>query len=828
MSGEDSIYLKEKDTRQPLRYRIIWLAFVLAIILCVTFFPYLFGGKTFLPSDMVDTMTAPFNAQYGPPQAQNHYPFDALAQTLPYKVQTKEALSNGTLAYWNTHILGGYPQYAASLGNNFDIFNIALFFASPSDTILIETVLELFIAGLGMIFLLRFFGVSPLVNLLFAMAFMLNSLFIASAMHRWMIASFCWVPFVVLMIVRYYYYDQKEELFYASVFLALSFLGGNFQTSFFAAFVVTVVVTFSPRYASHQKFMVRIGVLTFIGITAFALSAVMWLPTLELLFETIFRGGSLNSTSVFDSYTIFQRILSLPLLGYFFLPTLAGSPQIYSIKNIAGADMIDFNGAISFLPALFAFFGCFTLWKRRAIRPFIIIVALGLLLPIATPLFSFLYHRFFIVASFSLCVVGAVTFQSFIDNDSTRKSFFSLFRWIKVIYALLIIALGAVCIYISLNYQSLFSKFTDYLSPKIKDSAFGSGNESWMFGRVEKTLRYYSLSSIPLWLPIIAAGMILLSLAYFHRGKLSKKNMLLIVFLSSAVQLILFSRMWLPSIDTHKFPIYPDNPITSYLQGHSEAGRYYTWHNASKEPPILPANCSDVYKTNDLQGYESCTSRSMSVFYKRHIHPDSLDLRLLGLANVKYIVTGNRNISSSNARKIFTADGLSIYENVLAKPRAYFAYRSNVVESDSTAALNLLLPDFDGSIALFTKHDMPSQDLTGTESKNSIRFVRSDNEELLIQTQTDKRGVFILTDTYYPGWKCYVNNHEKPIYRVNNCMRGVIVDEGISSIHFRFEPGVFSIGASISVVAVLLCVSSIPVLRKKQKRDLIAKERNNI
>ena len=146
----------------PGDYSIRRLIVTLAVILCIAFFPYLFQGKTFLPSDLFDTMTSPFNAEYGPPQAQNHYVFDGLAQTYPYKLVTKEALTKGKLAYWNPHILGGYPEYAESLANNFDPFNILLLWFDPVQAIHLQTILELFIAGIGMVLLLRFFGIYPL------------------------------------------------------------------------------------------------------------------------------------------------------------------------------------------------------------------------------------------------------------------------------------------------------------------------------------------------------------------------------------------------------------------------------------------------------------------------------------------------------------------------------------------------------------------------------------------------------------------------------------------------------------------------------------------
>src|SRR5437870_3260064 len=84
-----------------------------------------------VPTDLIDTMTAPFDAHYGPPQTQNYYVFDALKQTYPYKAITKQALTHGRLSYWNPHALGGYPQYAETMGNNFDVFNILLLWLDP-------------------------------------------------------------------------------------------------------------------------------------------------------------------------------------------------------------------------------------------------------------------------------------------------------------------------------------------------------------------------------------------------------------------------------------------------------------------------------------------------------------------------------------------------------------------------------------------------------------------------------------------------------------------------------------------------------------------------
>src|SRR5438105_1864794 len=173
---------------QPRTYSLRRILFGLVAVQCIAFFLYLFAGRTLLPSAMFDTMTAPFYAHFHPPQAENTAIFDALTQTYCYKTETQRGLRHGTLAHWNPRIFNGYPQYAETMGNNFDPLNLLLLWMDPSQTILWQTILELLIAGIGMAYLLRFLGIEEGINAIFSMSYMLNSLFIANAEHRWIVA----------------------------------------------------------------------------------------------------------------------------------------------------------------------------------------------------------------------------------------------------------------------------------------------------------------------------------------------------------------------------------------------------------------------------------------------------------------------------------------------------------------------------------------------------------------------------------------------------------------------------------------------------------------
>ena len=348
----------------------------------------------------------------------------------------------------------------------------------------------------------------------------------------------------------------------------------------------------------------------------------------------------------------------------------------------------------------------------------------------------------------------------------------------------------------------------------IAGSAFGTANESWMLGRAQKTLDYYSFAS-PLWIPIACAAIILLSLSYYIKGKLSQNNLLLILFFASVIQLFLSARTWFPSIDTAQFPIYPRTAITTFLQQHVD-GRYTTWRDPYRDPYLLAENAPNVYHLYDMHGYEVCSTPSMSIFREHNFPFDSLDFRLLGLANIRYVLTRKFTVTTPYLRPLYSADSMTVYENRLAKPRAYFVYKSKIVGSDKEVTAELLRPDFDGSEALFMKDDAPENLGDYSESTNAIHIEKSAPEEIEVSAETNSKGILILTDSYYPGWKCYINGVEKPVYRVNYFMRAVPVDAGKSKIVFRFEPSIFTKASFLNGFAVLFVLVGIIRLKRKE------------
>jgi len=400
---------------------------VLATLIVFVFWPVLFEGRLLLPTDQFDTMTLPFSSDYGPPQAYNHNLTDALMQSYPWKVAAQKAFRYGEFYYWNSLILNGYPQYAASR-QTYDVFNLLLIPFDLPYALNLILVLELFTAGVGMYVLLRVHSRHRMIALMFAAAWMFNGMFLTHVLNLWALATFCWIPFAIAMSLLYHRRNSIGYLLGAGFFLGLAFLGSTLQSAFYAFVcftIVNVVWSMEPR-KTIRKVMMSVGIPFAI---ALGLSAIMWIPSIELFIEVL-RHGALYSPTHAHPYTIANRLLSFVLLATFFAPEVMGIVRSISLTSLAGVHPLDYSGYIGFIEMLMALWAIFSIRSsEKSVRPYIWLVLCGFLLPIFTPLFAWLYHRFFIVGTLGLTVLGAERLETFLRDENLRERGRKWLKW---------------------------------------------------------------------------------------------------------------------------------------------------------------------------------------------------------------------------------------------------------------------------------------------------------------------------------------------------------------------------------------------------------------
>jgi hypothetical protein len=171
---------------------------------------------------------------------------------------------------------------------------------------------------------------------------------------------------------------------------------------------------------------------------------------------------------------------------------------------------------------------------------------------------------------------------------------------------------------------------------------------------------------------------------------------------------------------------------------------------------------------------------------------------LASLLGLEYLVLDRplnkmpRRMPRPRATEIYSGAHIHIYRLGTIAPRAYFATQLTPIDVGEVLDSHTL-PEFNRSHeALIDKASMAEVNgtyLPGSDSANANVVVAAYHDNhVVVSVDTDKPGIVVLNDIYYPGWEAKVDRVVKPILRTNVLFRGVEVPAGHHIVSFEFHP----------------------------------------
>ena len=153
-------------------------------------------------------------------------------------------------------------------------------------------------------------------------------------------------------------------------------------------------------------------------------------------------------------------------------------------------------------------------------------------------------------------------------------------------------------------------------------------------------------------------------------------------------------------------------------------------------------------------------------------------------------------------------DEVRIYENSDALPRAFVVHRVEEAADGEAALARMQQQDFDPAGFAVVEGAIPAsvweEVAEAPESDRSqVTITQYEDNRVELEARMENAGLVLLTDTYYPGWKVYVDGKRAELYPTDYLFRGVFVSEGEHKIEFVYDPASFKIGVAISVAALL-------------------------
>lgn len=243
----------------------------------------------------------------------------------------------------------------------------------------------------------------------------------------------------------------------------------------------------------------------------------------------------------------------------------------------------------------------------------------------------------------------------------------------------------------------------------------------------------------------------------------------------------------------------------------------------------LNANTPWLHDLSDIRGYDSIIPRQYTEYMAaiepqnglqfNRIQPigsaEALESPLLDALAVRYVVSAEP-ITSAKFRPVWEGEGVVIYENLAAAPRAYTLARTAEVRvPDPLAALTVYDPrQYVVIEAAEASGPSPQPAELRPAAVDSVT-----NNQAIVTASVDEPSWLILSDSYFSGWRVYIrpagsgeeSEVESEITRVNGNFRGVPLDPGTWTVRFRYSPRSFQLGGLMSFMGVIVLVFSLGV-----------------
>lgn len=166
------------------------------------------------------------------------------------------------------------------------------------------------------------------------------------------------------------------------------------------------------------------------------------------------------------------------------------------------------------------------------------------------------------------------------------------------------------------------------------------------------------------------------------------------------------------------------------------------------------------------------------------------------------------SLSSSQLEVVYDEE-VKIYENHNVMPRAFIVHRAVPARGQDEAIALMNEHHFDPTGQAVIEGDLSEEQLAALTASpiadaSSVEITHYGDTRVELLARMKNAGLLVLSDTYYPGWKAYVDGKKVPVYPTDLALRSVFVPPGEHEVEFVFSPQSFKLGASITAASLAM------------------------
>lgn len=773
---------------------------ILIFVAILFFYKYFLFNLVPVPGDLLISEYNPWRSYSYLGYVPGSFPsklqyFDVIRQLYPWKTLILQMLKSGEIPLWNPYNFAGSPLLANFQSAVFYPLNILYFILPQIKAWSILVILQPLLSSIFAYLYCRKIKLSEISSVIAAVSYsycLFNSTFLEYNSIGHVIL---WLPYLLYMSERMLERLTYKNIIFLSLGIISSVFAGHIQIFVFVIMFTAAYILFkifsSPK-EKKKKISVSIIFLC-IFILSMGLSAVQLFPTFELINY---------SARVPQSYDfLIEKLLLQPfqLIG-FISPDFFGNPATgnYLLSDSYPGNAL-YIGLVPFVMSIFSFMQ----FKKSRIIAFYASASIILLLIMTRSPVSELFYKFEIPFFSTGSPTNALFLLAFAISILAGYGVdYFLYRKAKQIYPVII---GFALIFIS----------------------------TWLIitiGHPHVSIKNFMYSSIVFG----ALLLLLLSMRFF---KLNNKLIGIIILAVTIFDLFYFFHKFNPFV--HENLVFPENEIISFLKRSAGINRFWGYGTAD-----MQANFATQYSVFSPDGYDplypktygefiqlsnngifpvSFTNRTRSDavisggYGKEDLRDNKYRLKILDILGVRYILDKYDNGSteytfpSDRFTQVYNSSGWVIFENKSALPRIYLA-NNYIIYKNKQQFEKLIFEstyDFRNTVLLeeeIKNWDRGNEGFSKVKQDNKIRIVSFSPNKIDLDVTANKNKILVISDTYYPGWKAYVDGKETKIYRANYTFRSLPVLSGNHKITLVYDPGSFHLGLKITIISGVLLI----------------------
>jgi hypothetical protein len=793
-------------------------AALFALFVLAYLWPALLGGK----------MLSPLASLYGsvpwqgvqPPDLHDYLnPLlaDVPTADYPWRLLARDLIREGTFPAWNPHVFAGIPFFANPQTMVLSPFSLPLWLLPLHYAVGLAAALMLWTAAFGTYLLVRELGLRFLPGLLAGAAYALCSFHVVWLTHGSLPAVSALLPWMLWLIERVVRRGTLAPALWLALATAVALTGGHPGTQVHVLGAAGVYAVLRAALGSELPAPARWRRLALAGgglVAGVALVGVMFVPELLASRGTLGTQARAGGGELPGTHMPFGAVLSA------LFPDWWGRPSAMSIQGPEFHAQPGLGVEVTFNERTF-FAGVVTLAlagvallagaRRRAQVPFLVLAALALAIPLHAPgLYQLVEHlpgfslvqnqRMHFVFELAAAVLAAFGLDALLSGRVGRRALLAPLALLAGV-VLAVVALGA----------------------RAEDARQVA--EHFLTGADVATETALSLTSVA-WTALFAAaaGVALLAMRRWPRrlGLIAALLVLLVAF-----DMLRFAHGYQPMGDPGKV-IPPKTPAIRYLERHRDEGRVVGLGFA------FPNDWTLVYGLRDVRGYDPPYPSLRLYRLWLLANPGQEDWagfrvaamqrqtrQVMNVLGARWVVAdpGTRidPLVSPGVRLVYRGPDATVFENAGAAPRAFVPQTVELAEGEQAANATLVADDFDvRRMAVVEQGAAGMTALVGAPPVHGrVAVAHEHNARVELRATLDRRGLVVLDDALFDGWRVEVDGRSAPVVRVDSVLRGVVVPAGTHRIVWSYTVPGIRLGAALSLFAALALLAAALLSRRR-------------